>query len=127
MLIRWFWRDCDFSDKQWGAKPMDAFWVETTQEEAETSVFPHLQPTTISQSRGLAESSTYMAREMGNPSHLFCFLVARDLSSIDPFEAHYPIHQLWNAYSPFESMPQQIVVASLEELQKLDLPSRRPE
>jgi hypothetical protein len=61
---------------------------------------------------------------MGKPPHPFCFLVARDLSSIDPFEVHYPIHPMWNAYSPFESMrPKKI--ERLEGLERLSFPAKR--
>jgi len=101
MLILFFWRDCGYRGKKWGTEPLDAFWVEATQEEAENDVFPRLPPTTIVESRELAEHFKEVAELMGNPTRPFCFLVARDLSSIDPFTAHYPIHQMWNAYSPF--------------------------
>ena len=62
-----------------------------------------------------------MAESLGCPARAFCFLIARDLSTIDPFPVHYPVHQLWNAYSPFELMPAR-VVTRLEELRSLELP-----
>lgn len=121
MLIRRFWRNCDYRGKSWGAAPIDAFWVEATQEEAEVEVFPRLQSQTINESKELAERYKRIAEEVRNPPRSFCFLVARDLSTIDPFHVHYPFHQLWNAYSPFESMSE-IVIANLDELRNLDLP-----
>ena len=125
MIIRYFWRDCDYRGMEWGAKPADAFWIEATQEEAETSVFPRLQPVAITESRELAERDRDLAAEMGDPVRPFCFLVSRDLSSIDPFHVHYPVHSMWNAYSPFELMPG-IEITSLEELCKLELPQSKP-
>lgn len=122
MLIRWFWRDFDHHGKKCSVKPIDAFWVEATQEEAKSDIFPKLQPSAISKSRELAERFKKVAERRGNHARPFCFLVARDLSSIAPFPVHYPVHQMWNAYSPFESMPE-MVVASLDDLWNLDLPS----
>jgi hypothetical protein len=50
-----------------------------------------------------------------------CFLVARDLRFIQAFHAHYPYHQLWNAYSPFGPVPD-TVIATLDELAELPAP-----
>jgi hypothetical protein len=124
MIICYFWRDCYYRGKEWVAKPADAFWVEATQEEAETSVFPRLQPAAIIESRELVERDRDLATEMGDHARPFCFLVSRDLSSIDPFHVHYPVHPMWNAYSPFELMPGKEITC-LEELQKLELPLKR--
>ena len=118
MLCRCFMRD-DYSNAM-----RDAFWIEATQEEAETGVFPRLQPDAIAKSKELAERFKQLAEQMGNPSRPFCFLVVRDLSSIDPFHVHYPFHQLWNGYSPFERMPEK-VIANLEELRSLVLPAKK--
>lgn len=123
MLIRWYWRDCDYRCKKWGAKPFDTFWVEANQEEAESDIFPRLQPNAISESRELAERYKKVTERLRrNHVRPFCFLVAKNLSSIVPFHARYPVHQMWNAYSPFDSMSEK-VVASLDELRNLDLPS----
>ena len=82
MLVRWFWRNCDFRGKQWRVEPLDAFWVEATQADAETCVFPRLQPAAIAESRELAAEFKGLAGKLGNPTRPYCFLVARDLSSI---------------------------------------------
>ena len=121
MLIGCFWRDCGFRSKQWGAKAVDAFWVEATQTDAEIYIFPRLEPPAIAESRELAVQAKELTEYLGNPARPFCFLVARDLSSIDPFPVDYPFSHMWNAYSPFESMPE-TAIASLDELQNLDLP-----
>lgn len=73
MLIRRFWRNCGYRGKKWGTEPLDAFWVEATQEEAENGVFPRLQPTTIMESRELAERFKEVAEQMGNPPGHFAF------------------------------------------------------
>lgn len=123
MRVCYFWPACDFRGKQWGALlPMDAFWIEATAEEAEAAIFPRLQPEQVAESRGLAERFLELASTLGSPARPFCFLVARDLSSIDPFCVHYPFHQMWNAYSPFRAMPEREVV-HLEDLTCINLPS----
>jgi len=42
MIVRWFWWNCNYRGKKWGATPVDAFWVEATKEEAMTEIFPGL-------------------------------------------------------------------------------------
>jgi len=121
MIVRCFWRDCEFRHKQWRAEPVDSFWIEATKFEAETQIFPLLQLVAISESRKLADEFKALVEIMGHPDRPFCFLVARDLSSIDPFSVHYPVHQLWGAYSPFETMPE-IEITTLKELRSLQLP-----
>lgn len=110
------------SRKKWGATPIDAFWVEATREKAVNKVFPKLQPAEIEESQKYAEQFIHIAEELGKPARPYCFLVARDLSTIDPFHVHYPFHQLWNAYSPFEVMAT-VDIQSLEEVRALVLPT----
>jgi hypothetical protein len=115
MIVRCFWPSCDFRHKQWNASPIDAFWVEATHEEAIQSVFPLLSSELQSESEQLAARCENLEETDSQTPRLFCFLVARDLSSIDPFEVHYPFHHLWNAYSPFRSIPER-TITSLQEL-----------
>ena len=114
MLIRAFWRNCDLCRD-------DALWVEATIVEAESSVFSRLSADDISASRQFAKETGHMAEAMGRPDLTFCFLVSRDLSFIRPFPVHYPIHNLWNGYSPFEEMPA-IDVEDLDALREIGLP-----
>jgi hypothetical protein len=51
-----------------------------------------------------------------------CFLVARDLGFIHAFHAHYPFHQLWNAYSPFRDVPD-TTIETLRQISALPKPS----
>jgi hypothetical protein len=124
MLVRLFWRDCKFRDGRWGAEPIDAFWVEATQDEAEEGVFPRLRAEAVDQSRRLANDGFKIAEQVGKPPRPFCFLVPRDLRTVEPFEVHYPFHQLWGASSPFELMAAQMI-SHLEELESLRLPENR--
>lgn len=124
MIVRCFWRNCSFwSKSQKNAPHLDAFWVEATKDEADTSIFPLLKPLQVERSELLALKFKTVAADMGNPDHPSCFLVARDLSYIEPLEPHYPIHQLWNAYSPFESM-QETILDNLEILQNIHIPQK---
>ena len=97
---------------------MDAFWVEATHDEAIQAVFPLLTPTKRSQSERFAADYPQLAQQIAQPPRPFCFLVARDLSSIDPFHVHYPFHQLWNAYSPFRAIAERSI-DSLDQLADL--------
>jgi len=69
----------------------------------------------ISQSNGLSETTGWMAKMMGNPKLTFCFLLPRYMKSIRPFPVTYPMHQLWNAYSPFEEITG-IEIANIKEI-----------
>ena len=122
MIVRWFWRECNFRGKLWGATPIDAFWVEATREEAVINVFPKLQPAEIEESEKFAERFLQLAEEICRPARPYCFLVARDLSTIVPFHVHYPFHQMWNAYSPFEEM-EVVNIRLLEEIKTIALPA----
>jgi len=101
MVVRFYWPDCEYRGKQWIKESIDAFWVEATLKEAVKSVFPMLSPEGIDESKKLAKEYLHVAREMAKPVRPYCFLVSRDLSSIAPFHVHYPVHHMWNAYSPF--------------------------
>lgn len=121
MRVRYIWRKCTYRGKSWDASPVDAFWVETTEQEARRSVFSALTPHQVEESRQLARQLGNVAAAMGKPVRSFCYLVARDLSSVDPFPSHYPEHQLWNGYSPFEPMPE-TAVADLTDLRSINTP-----
>jgi hypothetical protein len=115
MIVRCFWPSCDRRQKNEGLPPIDAFWVEATHDEAIQSVFPMLSPELQLESEQLAARCENLEETDSQTPRLYCFLVARDLSSIDPFEVHYPFHHLWNAYSPIRSIPER-TITSLQEL-----------
>jgi len=88
-------------------EPVDAFWVECAPHEAAMLVEPRMS----SVDRMSIEK---VKTHYGWPHHFegesrCCFLVARDLSFIHAFHAHYPFHQLWNAYSPFRDVPEKTI------------------
>lgn len=121
MIVRMFWRGCRFRRKNYQDTPVDSFWVEATGEEAEKLIFPFLEAEEERESRMLAEGREGISALLGGPGRNFCFLVSRDISSIDPFPVFYPSHQLWNGYSPFETMPEQ-EIRRLEDLVSMGLP-----
>ena len=89
MIVRCFWPSCDFRQKEWDSSPIDAFWVEATHEEALQSVFPMLSQELQVESEQFEARGENLEETDSQPPRLFCFLVARDFSSIDPFEVHY--------------------------------------
>ncbi|MHB8135741.1 MAG: hypothetical protein ACYDH1_16145 [Anaerolineaceae bacterium] len=121
MLIRYVWRNCDFHGEKQGADPIDAFWVEATQEEAEDGIFPGLMPTEIAESRKLAVRFHELAQQKDDLARPFCFLVARDLRLIRPLPLIYPTSSMWNAYSPFTAMPE-VYIRTLDEIRNLKVP-----
>jgi hypothetical protein len=115
MIVRCFWPKCDFRNGEWGATRIDAFWVEATRDEAIQAVFPLLSSEAQARSMGFSSECSDLAEKIAQPPRPFCFLVAKDLSSIDPFHVHYPFHQLWNADSPFRAIAERLI-SSLDEL-----------
>lgn len=97
---------------------------DASRQEAELIVFPAITPEMQEKSVQLAQRFAGVAKDMGNPQYPYCFLVDRDLSTIEPFAPHYPIHQLWNAYSPFETMPLR-EISRLDELKAIQLPDQK--
>ena len=74
-------------------------------------------------SKRLSKETGHMAKIMRHSDLTFCFLISKNTSFIRPFEVHYPISNLWNAYSPFREMPA-IHVAHLDEIREIDLPEQ---
>ena len=105
MLIRSYWPDCDWRDNQHQEIDLDCYWVEATEDEAQAAIFPLLDAQRREQSENFAHQSlsisNHIAADVPRP---YCYLVASDLSSIDPFPAHYPFGNLWNGYSPFREV-----------------------
>ena len=113
MITRFIWRKCDM------CADADAYWLEASQEEAESLVFPSLAEIAVEQSRRHSEETGRFAELiMGKPGLTFCFLVSRDLKYVLPFHVNYPVHHMWNAYSPFEKIPEK-EIRSLEEIRKI--------
>ena len=108
MLIRFIWKDCDICSE-------DAYWLEASEQEAKRHIFPLLDDDDIAQSIKFSENAEHLAEMMGNPEHTFCFLISQDTTFIRPFQVHYPVHQLWNAYSPFEEIDE-IEIVDLSEI-----------
>lgn len=111
MLIRFKWKNCDLCDG-------DALWLEATEQEAKEQVFPLLNNEAVATSELCATASKALAELMGRPECTFCFLVSGDIEFIRPFKAGYPVHHLWNGYSPFEEMDP-IEVIQLSEIKNI--------
>ena len=121
MLVRFVWPRCTYRGGAWDQSPVDAYFVEATEKEVAESILPRLPRECTEEDRIIGYMHTRMAEIMGNKDNTFCFLVARDLSSMDRFTPHYPIANQWNGYSPFYVMPE-VTIASLSELKDLGLP-----
>jgi hypothetical protein len=123
MLVRRIWHNCNCRNKSWDADPCDAFWVEATRDEAERVIFPRLSEEGIAESKLCLVRSRFFIEssiDRGEEVHPYCFLVARDLSSVDPFHVTYPFDNLWSGYSPFEAFPE-TRIDTLEQLKSLSL------
>ncbi len=122
MHVTAYWPECDFRRRGWGGSPQTAFWLVCTEEEAKELVFPRLDAPERERSRELSRRGVRVCQEecarLGIPFSPYCFLVANDLSSIDPFHFTYPFDNLWNAYSPFKGCGP-FTIGSLEEIPDL--------
>ena len=114
MIVKLVWPDCDFLNGKWGSQKVDCFWVECSQSEAKEIVLPSLtlRPT-------LEDMSPV-------PSHIdslqFCFLAARNLSSVVQMPWYYPYGGQWNAYCPFRKLPTPITLSRIVELTEIVVP-----
>ena len=106
------WPDCKFRNREWVDEGVDSFWIRCSPEEVTEKVIPLL-----------GEGARSRMEEIGqrnNPKHpKRFFLVAKDLSSIEPFQWSYPFANLWNAYSPFRKVDE-VIIDNLDELLTLD-------
>jgi hypothetical protein len=103
MIVKLMW------PAQEHGRTMDAFWVECTPEEITAAILPLLSTDQRTELAALQE------REETSTSH---FLIARDLSTIQPMDAIYPFSNLWNAYNPFCAIPDAFI-ATLEAIKTL--------
>ncbi len=127
MRVRLIWRECGYRNGKWYALPkIDCFWVEATKDDAYEKVFPLLTPEQVARAKTLSLQDPETSGVQEVPPLPYCFLVARDLSSIDPHETSYPCHHMWNAYSPFEEIRVRYV-DSLHELRDLVSPAQESE
>ena len=113
MLVSLVWPDCRFAHVRWEGEPRDAFWVQCDEADA-----AHLSPAITDGGLDLAPSVA--PARFGPP---FCFLVARDQSSVVQMPWHYPYGGLWNASCPFRRLPEALTIASLKDLPAIAIPS----
>ena len=99
MIIKYFWPKCSLINKKWTRQEIDSFWVECTLNEAEREIFPYLTKEEIEESK----KNWRPSREDFKQADHYCFLVSKDLKSIESFPWYYPISGHWGAYSPFEA------------------------
>lgn len=118
-MIRWYWPGCTYRERRWNAEPIDCFWVEANREEAERQIFPLLDREKVMLSHEMAAKGHGIAQPADGIARPYCFLVAKDLSSIDPFQATYPYANLWNGYSPFREMAEKSL-STMEEIKSME-------
>lgn len=121
MLIRYYWPKYKLQKRKKEKASIDAFWIECTEKEAKHNVFLYLSQELQQQAENLGKQGKEMAIEDGYPPRSFCFLVTKDLSSIQPFWIYYPFGNLWNGYSPFISLPAQ-EIKCIEEVLSIAIP-----
>lgn len=118
MIIRYYWPNYENRPSA-RCEPVDAFWVEATAEEVAVAIFPYLSNGQKESSEREVQHFGHIAKEVGDPPRPYCFLVAKDLRSIDPHPVHYPFHHGWNAYSPFRYIGTH-EISNLEQLSALE-------
>lgn len=104
MKIKLYWPNCKYINKQWTDCGMDSYWVECTYEEAEKWVFPYLSLEQLAESKRNWEPKDKDLKDIGFETDKLCFLISKDLRSIESFCWYYPYSGQWNAYCPFEEI-----------------------
>ena len=113
MLTRLYWTQCTLARSE--SQPIDTFWLEATQKEAEALIFPYCSARTIAKSQAYGIRDREIALKFDCRARSYCFLIAQDLSTIEPFAVHYPYSPMWNARSPFKKIVESYF-ATLEDL-----------
>ena len=108
MEVQYIWRNCDYSNGEWGQRPVTSYWVK-----AQASDLPALSSRTDN-TRVSSKSVQHLISEEG----IFFFLVAQDLSSLMLLPAFYPESGMWHGHSPFEALDP-IEINSLDEIQTI--------
>lgn len=114
MKVSAVWPDCDYLNREWvydRNKAIDSYWVQCSPKEVEEEILPLLTEESVELMKGIEK--TYGRSNPHSPDKFF--LVAKDLSSVEPFNWAYPFHHMWNAYSPFEKV-NEFVIDDLHEL-----------
>ena len=118
MRIKLVWPNCDYRNREWGKYPLvDCFWVEATIEESEKYVFSCMSKSAKKIFQEVEGESSFRKaiksyyRDDAKAEGTWCgmcaryfFLVAKDLSSIDPHCSYYPFSGMWNGRSPFKNI-----------------------
>jgi hypothetical protein len=123
MEIKLYWPKCNFLHKKWGKIEIDSYWVECTLEEAEREVFPLLSTEAIKESKSNWRPRREDFENDTIETDRYCFLVSKDLSSIESYPWSYPYSGHWNAYCPFEAI-EPIEIKKLKELVNMNIEQR---
>ncbi|HPF85556.1 MAG TPA: hypothetical protein PK008_09005 [Aminivibrio sp.] len=120
MLIRFVWRQCYYelipeALRKYG---VDAFFIEAAFEEAEVSVFPSMDPESVSESKSLGLHCLWNGEKVLARS--YCFLAARDLSYIFPVSPAFPFDHLGSP-GVFEPLDPVVSVDSLRSIRFLSM------
>ena len=116
MRTRLYWSKCTLKRSE--SEPVDTFWVEANNFEAKKLIFPYCSARQIESSLAYALRDHELSSLFSDPALAYCFLVAQDLSSIEPFAVYYPFSPMWDASSPFQSIEEH-QLSSLEDLKTI--------
>ncbi len=104
MKIRLFWPGCDFLKKRWTDQNIDSYWIECTFDEAQNKIYQYLSAAQKAESQKYWEPNEEGSDIFKDKRNFLCFLVSKDLYSIEPFPWYYPYSGQWGAYCPFEAI-----------------------
>ena len=104
MKIKLFWPKCTYLNKEWCSEVLDSYWVECKKDEAIEKIFPYLSIEQIEESNSNYRPKKENASEFGIETDNYCFLVSKNLNSIESFPWHYPYAGQWNTFCPFEAI-----------------------
>lgn len=118
MIVRFINPAIEEDSDQWGCSDDDIFWVECTYTEAREKIIPLLKGDSITATEKQTEQNKFYKLSFSDFICEIDFLVSRTLDVPKPTVLRYPVHQMWNAYSPFYIFPK-VEITNLNELAQL--------
>lgn len=120
MKIKVYWPACGHVFYKYRDDNIDAFWVECTMQEAEKNIFPHLTEKQIQESLRYWRPQAEVQPDLPFSYKQLYFLIAKDLRTILPFDAHFPYAGQWNGYCPFREIDER-EISDLQDISKIML------
>ena len=120
MRTKVYWPQCGRVFYDYREDKIDAFWVECNVQDAEKNVFPLLTEKQMKESLRYWRPQEEEHPDLPFTYKMLYFLIAKDLKTIIPFDAHFPYAGQWNGYCPFRKIDER-EISDLHEISEIIL------